>query len=285
VYSGKAVLYIRALTPLHVGVGRGYAVHVELPIQRDEFGYPAIWASSLKGAIRANLPSDFRRCLGSEPGVVPTSPSQIAFMDARLLLVPARVLNGVYAYVTSPTLLRAFYDYLDVVELKVSYDASLLKETKAVSSRKELLYNGKVVVNETSLEARVDSDLASKLGLDKALPKEILDDVVERGLILLPDINNVSLRVVNKSVLIQYRVRLKRESKTVEEGPWSEEYLPAYSTLISIALCSENSLSNGVTCSCEELRKRLDGKVFFVGGRETIGKGLVKLIAARGGAP
>jgi len=61
------MLYIKALTPIHVGVGRGEATHVDLPLQRDEFGFPTIWASSLKGAIKSNLKGDVKKYLGSEP--------------------------------------------------------------------------------------------------------------------------------------------------------------------------------------------------------------------------
>ena len=49
--SGR-LLWVLALTSIHPGVGRSEEAHVDLPVQRDEFGLPAIWASSLKGAVR-----------------------------------------------------------------------------------------------------------------------------------------------------------------------------------------------------------------------------------------
>ncbi|MEM4846796.1 MAG: RAMP superfamily CRISPR-associated protein, partial [Thermosphaera sp.] len=91
---------------------------------------------------------------------------------------------------------------------------------------------------------------------------------------------NLSLTVVNRSMLIQYRVRLNRTTKTVEEGPWSEEYIPAETVLASLVLCTDRRIktSGGEEVSCFDVFKReVDGKVMFVGGKETIGRGLVKL--------
>ena len=41
-----------AVTPLHPGAGRVPGV-VDLPVQRDPMGYPMLYASSLKGALKA----------------------------------------------------------------------------------------------------------------------------------------------------------------------------------------------------------------------------------------
>jgi CRISPR-associated protein Cmr4 len=50
--EGK-LFWLVALTAVHPGVGRSEEAQVDLPVQRDEFGLPTVWASSLKGAIRA----------------------------------------------------------------------------------------------------------------------------------------------------------------------------------------------------------------------------------------
>ncbi|MCX8185483.1 MAG: RAMP superfamily CRISPR-associated protein, partial [Sulfolobales archaeon] len=73
VYVGRAILYVRALTPLHVGVGRGYSAQVDLPVQRDEFGFPVIWSSSLKGALKAWVEGSVRKCFGPEPEELETA--------------------------------------------------------------------------------------------------------------------------------------------------------------------------------------------------------------------
>ncbi|MEM4846788.1 MAG: hypothetical protein QW794_03405, partial [Thermosphaera sp.] len=40
-YTSRILMYMRAITPVHVGVGRGYGVYVNLLEQRDEFGFPS----------------------------------------------------------------------------------------------------------------------------------------------------------------------------------------------------------------------------------------------------
>ncbi|MEM1622685.1 MAG: type III-B CRISPR module RAMP protein Cmr4 [Sulfolobales archaeon] len=285
-YTSRILMYMRAITPVHVGVGRGYGVHVDLPVQRDEFGFPTIWSSSLKGAIKSRFPK-LRQCLGPEPGELETAQlkqSSIAFADAKLILVPARVLSGVYTYVTSPHLLEGFMNYLRVVGVQVkTLDRELTKklnEGKAVVSTEETLRNGRLMVNELDVQAEYDSELNEKLGITNYLPQEVLERIRSRGLALVPDRDNLSLTVVNRSMLIQYRVRLRSDTKTVEEGPWSEEYIPAETVLASLVLCTDrgNKTPGSEEVSCSNIFKReVDGKIMFVGGKETIGRGLVKL--------
>ena len=55
--SAAKLMFIYALTPLHPGAGKAAAggSPVELPVQRDEFGFPTIWSSSLKGVLRSSF--------------------------------------------------------------------------------------------------------------------------------------------------------------------------------------------------------------------------------------
>ncbi|WP_156328029.1 RAMP superfamily CRISPR-associated protein [Pyrodictium delaneyi] len=50
-----------ALTPLHPGAGRAPGV-VDLPVQRDPYGYPLIPASSIKGALKTQA-GQRRNCI------------------------------------------------------------------------------------------------------------------------------------------------------------------------------------------------------------------------------
>ncbi|MEM1606424.1 MAG: type III-B CRISPR module RAMP protein Cmr4 [Fervidicoccaceae archaeon] len=286
-YSEARLLFIRAYTPLHVGVGRGEKTYVDLPIQRDEYGYPVIWGSSLKGAIKANLDQSVRLYLGSEPGVTPTKPSAAVFLDARLLLIPLRVLDRVWSYATSINLLSMFNKYIEVLssmgeQRKLSQlELFNLPRDKALVSKKELVRDGKVMVNEVELEAGVYEKVLEHTRLDKVLPQDIISTVNDKGLVILPDVENIDLRVINRSIMIQYRVRLKREEKVVEEGGlWSEEYVPMESVFSSVILCRDAKINNTdkkASEVCNDIVSRLNGRFIYVGGKESIGKGLVKL--------
>mgnify|MGYP001626208023 CR=1 FL=1 len=284
-YSSAFILYIRALTPLHVGVGRYEGSITDLPIQRDEFGFPTIWASSLKGALKANVSdASVKAYLGSEPGETPTLPSDVSIMDARLLLIPARTLTNVWTYITTQNLLEVFSRYIEIYNavssksktgelIDLSKPSKVVAEIKSSSKTLTNLQTSKIFINEYEVEA---SPFEPVKELTKNLPEDVQKTANEHGVVVLPDKDNLGLRLINRSVMIQWRVKLKRESKTVEAGPWSEEFLPIETILVSLVLCRKKNEKD----PCEELRRVLDGRVIYVGGKESIGRGLVKLYPA-----
>ncbi len=110
------MLYLYVETPLHAGTGRGIGA-IDLPIQRERTtDYPTIYASSLKGRLRAEVAQKLP--LGEK------SPTLLSIFgqaeeagafggalspgDARLLLFPVRSLAGVWAWTTCPAVLQRF---------------------------------------------------------------------------------------------------------------------------------------------------------------------------------
>ena len=288
-YEQARLLFIRALTSIHVGIGRTEGYHVDLPIQRDEFGYPTIWASSLKGAVKANISGCMnyvKKYLGAEPGEKETYPSSISILDAKLLLVPGRVLEGVWTYITTTHLLEYLEKYVSIYT-EVNKASQLGLQLPVLKPSKDAKYTkpGKIFINEYELEVAAEDTLPNnfvdKSGLKNILPEEIVNNIIGRGLLVVSESNNLGLSLVNKSVLIQYRVRLKRGEKIVDTGPWSEEYLPMETLLVSLVLCrgfkdKETSIEKNPETVCEEFKSAIDGKSIYLGGKETIGRGLVK---------
>ncbi|MEM4898267.1 MAG: type III-B CRISPR module RAMP protein Cmr4 [Pyrobaculum sp.] len=274
---------LHALTPVHVGAGRAEDAHVDLPVQRDEFGLPVIWASSLKGALKnwAKTRPESQDCMnyireifGSEPGQNPTVPSGVSLLDARLLLLPARSSRGIWQYITSPHLLHLYMTYSSLVappaqsgseERQCSPPQNFdgLKGSMYLSSGLE----GEVYINEVRLSGKEDRNLTK---FKECLVKKLKLFNKDKDIVVVPD--NVFDKLVRRSMIIQYRVRLT-ENKTVARGAlWSEEYLPQFSVLHSAAVCRNADL-------CEKLKKCVpDEAVFWAGGKETIGKGLLELV-------
>lgn len=275
-YSSALIIFIEALTPVHAGTGREEGFHVDLPLQRDELGFPTIWSSSLKGALKANLDTDIKRYLGSEPGARETEPSYISILDAKLLLIPARTLTNIWTYISSPHLLSYLKTYLDIYSSIMGRDLTLnldiLNQNTTISTK----FSGNAFINETEFSVVGNNDLLTRIGIDKLLPKELKESIARQGLVVIPDEGNRSLATVRKSIVIQYRVRLKREEKTVDEGPWSEEYLPARTVMVSLALCRDARNVNASEL-CNMFKNILNNRSVYVGGKETIGRGLVKL--------
>jgi len=285
-YEHSLLIFVKALTPVHVGVGRGEATHVDLPVQRDEFGFPTIWASSLKGAIKANLSGEVKKLLGAEPHEE-VAPSHISLLDARLILIPVRILRGVWTYGTTPHLLGYLKRYLEIhISInKTAYPNDVQQVwgivppdlNRAISSKD---FEKPVMVNELEL-AEVEKRPEMLYGLSSILPSEVGSAVKERGLIVIPDKDGRGPEVINRSLMVQYRVRLEKETKTVEAGPWSEEYVPMETVLASVVLCRSFKQGEGKVEAkdvCEKFKQATNGKTVYVGGKETIGRGLVKLL-------
>jgi len=332
-YEHGKLIFFKAKTPLHVGVGRTYGEAVDLPIQRDEHGVPVIWASSVKGALRASKYLAFKsesasKCLDyvygpSEPSEESQFASCLSILDARLLFMPVRSLRGVYAYATSPLLLDYFRTYLDILvsccknvdnEIVKLYEASsnIVEELKSSiseagvtdSSKSKLLTNNMLILNEyfiknvTELSDRV-RNFISTLSLKLFNSSELYDRIV-----ILND--DIFMKIVSKSIIVINRVRLKYETKTVQTGPWSEEYVPRGTIFVSGILFSKPRFCmNGEECSKIRDRANRDckvilakrgnkcddicscdiwsifidpGKYMILGGHETIGKGIVEVI-------
>ncbi|MFP3299068.1 MAG: type III-B CRISPR module RAMP protein Cmr4 [Thermocladium sp.] len=334
--SARLIL-LEALTPLHPGSGRGSA-YVDLPVQRDEFGFPTIWSSSLKGALRSTLTSSCNgnndaveraKCrrkvylvFGPETNEASDYASAISILDARLVLIPARSLRGVWTYVTSPHLLNYLLTYMEVVNhgerddlgKLVEQVKGVVKDGTIIISRPDLLVSGNsIVINELELGATQDATLNQLIDL---LPGDVKNIANERGLVVVSD-NDVQ-EVVRRSLIVQPRIRLNYATKTVSGSAlWEEEYIPQFTVLATTLHCREirvdvneklndwkdkdckdlkddekqrcvselesflrgksNDLKNAGKV-CDEVLSDLRPKSLFFGGKETIGKGLAKII-------
>lgn len=115
-FNRALMLYLYVETPLHAGTGRGIGA-IDLPIQRETTtGYPTVYASSLKGRLRAEVVLALG---GDEKHPTVTSifgqaeesgafGGALSPGDARLLLFPVRSLAGVWAWITCPAVLQRF---------------------------------------------------------------------------------------------------------------------------------------------------------------------------------
>lgn len=284
VYQSASLSLIKAVTHLHVGVGRAGGI-VDLPVQRDEYGFPCIYSSSLKGALRTALlwaclkdgkTAEQARLIikalfGPEPEPEESFESSVSILDAKLLAMPVRSLKGVYAYVTAPLLLENLLDYCQLHEVNVVSELSknvngLLEKARELKAGEALCigdknqlsieeFGGKIVlVEEEWIEVKETKNNSSldKLGLVKL--------GLEKPLLVLHD--DQAIHVINRSLLRLTRVRLNRATKSVEEGGlWSEEYVPAKTFFVSSLLFKKPYLSEGDIRSITSKDKEADRTV------------------------
>jgi CRISPR-associated protein Cmr4 len=106
----SALLVLRAETPLHAGAGSG-AGEIDLPVQRETHtGWPVVWSSSVKGALRERAEQwadgDAAKCaqviaaFGKEGRGADEHASALATGEATLLLLPVRSLATHFKWVT-----------------------------------------------------------------------------------------------------------------------------------------------------------------------------------------
>ncbi len=332
-YREASLVFIEAITPVHVGTGRAIGV-VDLPIQRDAFGYPVIPPSSLKGPLRARFVSELvpklikdgkkldeaineanrnpiiKALFGPPPevrGVTEMFTGAIAILEGKLLAIPARSLRGVWIYITTPQLLRYFKTYTKLYfdiygseDAKRYYDIAkallekttqeLSEDTAIVTSnalQKTAIGNEIVLNEEFKLKVRSLKEVDTFLN---NLPKQCT--LTEVGLAVVPD--TIGREIIERSIIRQARVRLKPAIKVVDEGPWLEENVPEYTIFVTVFLYSmvrkadvaeefrkltgkepgEKEIKEYIT----EKLKLKEGGYLILGGHETIGRGIVKLL-------
>jgi len=320
-----------AVTPLHPGVGRAPGV-VDLPVQRDPMGYPLVYASSVKGAFKAEC-GRRSNCVDTNSGRLDcnkcslccclfgheletggeSAAGLLSVLDMVPLFFPVPSLSHGYLYMTTPYLAARASAVLDAIDaqrvnslegLKGLLDKAAelgqsLGEGEAaacsgvsVESSEEKVYIGstEVKVKEKSLPCNGLEKLLGRLGgLAPSIP---------RRLIVVSDSDGAVL--VEKGLIRLTRVKLRVDTKTVAgTALWTEEYIPQGTVFLSgfLALTPRKNpycckyIGTNNSCVVEEkdsdklLREFINilgakdcTAYAVIGGKETIGKGLLRLI-------
>jgi len=281
--SSSKVIIGYAVTPVHVGAGRSPGV-VDLPLARDPVGFPVIYGSSIKGVLKSELIRrngiDEAVCLfGYEPGEEKAKEEgefksfagMLNLTDFIPLFYPIASLNKGYVYITS------------------RYLASRVEDLISYSLGKEFEFK----ITEVNGSEKVDI-LRNKLNnLKRVQVKEteipfielgnLFKDRAEDSVYLIED-DSIGLQFIESSLVRITRNKLNRETKTVDKGAlWTEEYYPA-GTVFSGAITNTGRKTldkcKGIQDPFQELLNKFGGSekggfYVFVGGKETVGKGLM----------
>jgi CRISPR-associated protein Cmr4 len=305
-------LYLYVETPLHAGVGSGLS-SIDLPIQRERTTqYPMIQGSSIKGKLRsvAEAATKGERPIWRKDDVeVVFGPEKSAdhagaliVGDARILLFPVRSLSGVFAYTTSHDVLNRFLRGINRTEANLAWKVPPEKPNTALVTEK---INSRVAIDETlvleefsfTAEKSDEVDTIAQWIAENALPQTneyaYWRQKMRDSLVILPD-NDFRDFVVNATEIIT-RIRIKRDTKTVDNGAlWTEEHLPS-DTLFYVPIYATNSRKskNGANGKNEanssdlstatsilekarSLEKNQQGYI-QLGGDETVGRGMVRM--------
>jgi CRISPR-associated protein Cmr4 len=293
-YDLADLVLIKAVTNLHPGVGRTGEI-IDLPVQEDNLGFPIIYSSSLKGALKSafwHLNKDLARALfGPEPEEEGEKfTSAIAIPDAFVVAFPVRSLEGVYAFATSPLLLYRFSEYARIVDINFNYVNELSKLSVNDGKCYASLKAGETLkLNVEGMKDRllINEEINVELSTNKNKEIEELEKLfeIEEGRLVLLS-NNDALRAMERSLVRVTRIAVDREKKTVKRGAlWTEEYVPWDTVFVSTFLYSkaksekEKELQENASAVKEKFRELL-GRLrhyLIIGGNETVGRGIIKL--------
>ena len=303
----SAWILASALTHIHVGVGQAPGV-VDLPVVRDSMGYFYIPGSSLKGSIKSTLTrsgknKEVQKYLGSEPGEKVIQPGTLAFQDLYPLLVPLPSLDRGVIFATTPLLLIRAIMLLTqrdgTTDETINAIRSIENEVRSVFSRPRkpdilLLTTGnnnnqkeKICILTTCQEIEsknMNTNIKNSLESLNQIYSVLLSPKGHTEILVIND--TIAPRILDRALIRQTRVRLSRKTKTVETGGlWTEEYVPHF-TVFSGAVINtrmkstnnsgDNQQDNPIGWIIKTINETLKGTV-IIGGKETIGKGLLKL--------
>ncbi len=283
-FEKAVILGLYSITPVHAGSGAELSV-IDLPIQRERHtGFPVIWGQSLKGVLRRTFEKSDKSPNKVKTEIIFGPPTDrahehagaISVGDAKILLFPARSLKGVFAYVTCPLVLERFKRDLELVGESGGFEVPSLNPKDAVVSENATLeVNGKIIIEDLSLNARKQNISEIVNAISKISPVNIDEN---RIAIVHNDIFSMLVQTATEIVA---RVRINANTGTVDTGAlWYEEYLPSDTLMFSvIAVMEPRKKANDLSSANDVIKEfqKFNERYVQIGGNETVGKGFVKL--------
>ncbi len=311
-FSRCDFFYVITVTPLHIGTGRSPGI-VDLPVARDGFDIPFIPGSSLKGSLKSIcLRScvegkdlcECRKCrrvygwdlrVEDQPSDAYMSPT--VFSDAFLALYPVRVEHDSgyqLAYATSLVQLARLLDALETCSAlhtcdAVSEAARVLRSAIERASNctvpcsRVAFFNNIAAKNYLSI-SEVDELRSVFNALNKPIVPALAKLLYTNGVYVFLDEEEFR-EVVEAGMVRQTRIRLDVSTKTVATSAlWTEEYVPQGAVFAAPILYryvehSRAADPDEAQYYTRRLLRNLSWTV-VIGGKETIGKGVTRLVYA-----
>jgi CRISPR-associated protein Cmr4 len=272
------LLFVHALTSIHAGTGQGVGT-IDLPIARERATFlPVVPGSTLKGCLRSGgqVKDEALRdaIFGKED-----EQGRFRIGDARLLLLPVRSLSTVFAWTTSPYVLRRFLRDCELLGLKDAPNEipdPSDKEALSAGPVDGILIGGKPKLVFEDFDFDIRPDKEDKPNHAAAWGKWLAG-------LLFPDHPGWRGEFLKRFVVLhdsvfdhlcEYATEVNAhisigESGTVERGAlWYEETLPAETVLVSVFDFRGAAPEGGIIPD-----------VIRLGGNETTGNGLARLVA------
>jgi CRISPR-associated protein Cmr4 len=224
------IIGLHSQTSIHAGTGSSIGV-IDLPIQREGHnGWPCIFGSAVKGALRARAEEEYGKrndsviyVFGEETDKGHELAGAIAISDARLLLLPVRSLTSQFKWVTCPAAIKRFE--LDAARfgttLSIADDLDVDEDKALVAGEHN---QNRLFLEEYRFDTKVvklDSVIDAILPLMANASKRDL----EKQLVIISDDNFSHL--TQHVTPVNAHIAIDSETKLVKPGAlWYEETLP-----------------------------------------------------------
>ena len=287
----KRVYWLHALSPLHVGVGRGIGF-IDLPIMREKLTtWPVVPGSGVKGVLADHFEatvnqrdSVLKRAAFGTGGDENPNAGALVFADARIVCLPVRSLYGTFAWTTSQLALKRLLR--DLGEAGVSGD--LVAPPNPDDGKVRLPEGGtSVLADNGSSVFFEDLDFASEpCAATEAWAYRLAgwvfpdstdwQEVFRARFVVVPE--NTFSFLCETATEVNARVKIDERQKTVAQGAlWYEEALPAETILAGLVWCDRplpgvtEAEILGAFCPATPLSLQM-------GGKATVGRGRVDCV-------
>ncbi|WP_019603006.1 type III-B CRISPR module RAMP protein Cmr4 [Teredinibacter turnerae] len=279
--------WLHALTPVHVGVGRGLD-YIDLPIMREKITHwPIVPSSAVKGVLRAHYEETENSLVDvafGSGGDSDANAGSLNFTDAHIVCLPVRSLYGTFAWCTSPMALRRFLRDIttyggDGAGLEIpavaNASASITSSDTALAERNTVFLEDLDFNNTASEQAKNWALYIARSVFGESSWQEAF---VSRFIILSDDTFNF---LCDTGTEVNARIRIEQETKTVVPGAlWYEESLPAETLLAGGVWCERLYKGRAGSTTADELFSQYCCKPLHlqIGGNATTGQGQVRCI-------
>ncbi len=277
-----ALLGLLTETSLHAGAGQSVGV-IDLPIQREAHtGWPVVFGSAVKGALRAAAETAGKDWItsvfGPDTNHAADNAGALLVGDARLLLLPVRSLTSHFRWVTCPALLRRFQ--ADCKRLGIAADFAVPPVDDPAATFVADDKTGPLFLEEFRFEMQSGALDAIIGALVPLLSVAEPEDRLKAQFTVVHD--DMFAHLARYATPVNAHVRIDNATKTVQTGAlWYEETLPP-DTLLYVALAAQRSRVKDENQSAEQILAHITEDLFArpylqLGGNETVGMGWCKV--------
>jgi CRISPR-associated protein Cmr4 len=305
------MLYVHALSPIHVGIGQGTGV-IDLPVIRETVtGWPYLPGSSVKGVLReastdalsaAGHDDDTVKQMiavtfGPETDKASDHAGGVIVADLRLLFFPVRAMRGGFAWVTSPLALDRWARDADRDGLPAGSTAREVADGGIVlpgdAAQNALASGGDVRLEDLKLDITVPGDTALARIVGDIAGACFAENTWRQFFASHAGVvSDTTFSFLTRTATeVTARNRIDPTRKIVAEGAlWLEEAIPAEAILAGPLVATDQGIARyrakidenaGDDAHAREIAAGIETPV-QIGGNASVGRGIAQARMAPG---